>query len=261
MNMKRLDEVKITKAIISTYYEELLDACELDVAICGGGPSAMVAAKKLAENGIKTAIFEKKLAPGGGMWGGGMLFNHIVLQEAAVPILENCGIRVKKYDEYHYTADSIETTSGLIFNAINSGAKLFNGIFAEDVMVHDGKVDGIVINWTSVEYMKMIVDPITISAKFVIDGTGHPTEITRLVQDKNGIALKTKTGKIMGEGSLDAERAEGLIEKNTIEIAPGLYVMGMAANAVQGDARMGPIFGGMLLSGMKVAEEIIAKLK
>ncbi len=258
--MAKLNEVKITKAIIDTYYKELIDACELDVAICGGGPSAMVAAKELASNGVKTAIFEKRLAPGGGMWGGGMLFNHIVLQEAAVPILEDAGIRVKKYDDELFTADSIETTSGLIYNAVHSGAKLFNGIFAEDVMVHGGKVDGIVINWTSVEYMHLIVDPVTINAKFVVDGTGHPTEITRLVQDKNGITLKTKTGKIMGEGSLDADRAEGLVEKNSIEICPGLYTMGMAANAVQGDARMGPIFGGMLLSGMKVAKEILKRL-
>lgn len=259
--MPKLNEVNITKAIISAYYDQLLDCCELDVAICGGGPSAMVAAKDLAKAGLKVAIFEKRVAPGGGMWGGGMLFNHIVLQEAAVPILEENGIRVKKYDDMQYTADAVETTAGLIYNAVNSGAKLFNGIYAEDVMVHDGRVDGIVINWTSVEQMGLIVDPLTINAKFVVDGTGHPTEIVKLVQDKNGIKLKTKTGRVMGEGSLDAERAEGLVEKNTIEIAPGLYVMGMAANAVQGDARMGPIFGGMLLSGKKVAAEIIAKLK
>ena len=35
----------------------------------------------------------------------------------------------------------------------------------------------------------------------------------------------------------------------------------MAASAVSGTPRMGPIFGGMLMSGKKVAEEIIAKLK
>jgi len=39
-----------------------------------------------------------------------------------------------------------------------------------------------------------------------------------------------------------------------------LYVTGMAANAVMGAPRMGPIFGGMLLSGKKVAELIAEKL-
>ena len=35
----------------------------------------------------------------------------------------------------------------------------------------------------------------------------------------------------------------------------------MSANNVMGGYRMGPIFGGMLLSGKKAAELIIAKLK
>jgi thiamine thiazole synthase len=35
----------------------------------------------------------------------------------------------------------------------------------------------------------------------------------------------------------------------------------MAASAVSGTPRMGPIFGGMLLSGKKVADLIIEKLK
>lgn len=42
----------------------------------------------------------------------------------------------------------------------------------------------------------------------------------------------------------------------TFEVFPGLYVAGMEANAVYGGPRMGPVFGGMLLSGRKVAELI-----
>jgi thiamine thiazole synthase len=34
----------------------------------------------------------------------------------------------------------------------------------------------------------------------------------------------------------------------------------MCANAVFGNPRMGPIFGGMLLSGEKVAKELIKKI-
>ncbi|MDY2693777.1 MAG: ribose 1,5-bisphosphate isomerase, partial [Prevotella sp.] len=49
--------------------------------------------------------------------------------------------------------------------------------------------------------------------------------------------------------------------EGTKEIYPGLYVCGMASSAVSGTPRMGPIFGGMLMSGKKVADMIIAKLK
>ena len=57
-----------------------------------------------------------------------------------------------------------------------------------------------------------------------------------------------------------AERAENDTVRNTREIFPGLYVTGMAANATFGGPRMGPIFGGMLLSGVKVASELIHRL-
>ena len=49
--------------------------------------------------------------------------------------------------------------------------------------------------------------------------------------------------------------------ENTREVYPGIYVVGMGANAVYGSPRMGPVFGGMLLSGMKAAEEIDKRLR
>ncbi|HON77179.1 MAG TPA: ribose 1,5-bisphosphate isomerase, partial [Spirochaetota bacterium] len=47
--------------------------------------------------------------------------------------------------------------------------------------------------------------------------------------------------------------------ENTREICPNVYVAGMSANAAFGGPRMGPIFGGMLLSGKKAAELIIGR--
>ena len=49
--------------------------------------------------------------------------------------------------------------------------------------------------------------------------------------------------------------------ENTREYYPGLFACGMSANNVMGGYRMGPIFGGMLLSGQKVAKLIRASLK
>ena len=60
-----------------------------------------------------------------------------------------------------------------------------------------------------------------------------------------------------GERSLDVVTGENEVVNGTKEIYPGLY----AASAVSGTPRMGPIFGGMFLSGKKVADLIIQALK
>jgi len=80
-----------------------------------------------------------------------------------------------------------------------------------------------------------------------------------VIERKADMKLNTETGKVMGERSLWADKAEKLTLKNTKKICPGVFVAGMSANAAFGGPRMGPIFGGMLLSGKKVAELIIAE--
>ena len=82
-----------------------------------------------------------------------------------------------------------------------------------------------------------------------------------MVARKNGIQLATPTGGVIGEMSLDVAEGERKVVEGTCEIYPSLYVCGMASSAVAGTPRMGPIFGGMLLSGKKVADLIIEKLK
>jgi len=53
-----------------------------------------------------------------------------------------------------------------------------------------------------------------------------------------------------------AEKGEEMILANTREVFPGLLVAGMTVNAVCGGPRMGPIFGGMLLSGERASQLI-----
>ena len=125
-------------------------------------------------------------------------------------------------------------------------------------MIREGRVIGLVINWTPVEMTGLHVDPLTIAAKTTVDATGHATEVLRVIERKTDIRFNTQSGALMGERSMWADRAERLTLENTREICPGVYVAGMSANAAFGGPRMGPIFGGMLLSGKKVAELIIA---
>ena len=104
------------------------------------------------------------------------------------------------------------------------------------------------------------VDPLSIRSKMVIDATGHACEICHIVVDKLKGRLDTADGGVMGEKSLWADVAEGRILDNTREVYPGLLVAGMAANAVRGTHRMGPIFGGMLMSGKQAADLAIKNI-
>ena len=254
-------EKKVSEGIITRYFEKLNDCLELDVAIVGGGPSGIIAAYYLAKAGLKVAQFDRKLSPGGGMWGGAMMFNEIVFQEEALDIVKEMEVNYTPYADNLYTMDSVESTAALLYRAVHAGARIFNCYTVEDVVYKEDKGSGVVVNWTPVLREGMHVDPLTIMAKCVIDGTGHDSEICRVVAKKNGATLNTSTGGVVGERSMDVVTGEKMVVEGTREIYPGLYVCGMASSAVYGTPRMGPIFGGMMMSGKKVADLIIAKLK
>lgn len=260
-----IDDVVISKSIIDAYFEKLLANLDIDVALVGAGPSNMVAGYYLGKAGFKAAVFEAKLAPGGGMWGGGMMFNEIVLQDDAAYIAKELGISLVQKPDGYYTMDSVEATSTITSRCVKAGTVIFNLIRVTDVLFRqkDGqaRISGLVINWSPVEKLGLFVDPLSIKASFVVDGTGHPAEICRTVTRKMDVKLNTKTGDVVGEMSLWAEKGEQFTVANTAEVFPGLYVTGMAANNAFGGPRMGPIFGGMLQSGKKVADILSERLK
>jgi thiamine thiazole synthase len=165
-----MDEVIISRAITESYFKELLDFMEVDVAIAGAGPSGITAGYYLAKKKVKVAIFERKLSVGGGMWGGGMMFNKIVVQAEAKGILDELGIGSKQYQRNYFVADAVETASTLCSQAAKAGAKVFNLLSVEDVMIREGGViTGIVLNWSAVELANLHVDPLAMRAKVVID--------------------------------------------------------------------------------------------
>ena len=254
-----LDEITVTRKIVERFSEEFLNSIDVDVVITGAGPASLTAARYLAKAGKKVIIFERKISPGGGMWGGGMTFPVMVVQEESKDLLEEIGVRLSGGEDGYYTADSVEASAKMITAAIDAGARIFNAISVEDVIIREGRINGVVINWSTIGVAGLHVDPLSIRSKFLIDATGHDCEIVHVVQRKVG-RLKTPSGKIEGEMSMWAEVAERLTVENTIEVYPHLYVAGMACNAVMGAPRMGPIFGGMLLSGKKAAELILARL-
>ncbi len=250
-----LDEVTISKAITESFLKDFTEYMEADVAIGGAGPAGMTAAYYLAREGVKTVVFERQLRVGGGMPGGGMMFNAIVVQEEGKKLLDEFEVATKEYGDGYYTADALEAVSTICSKAIKAGAKIFNLVSIEDVMIReDDRLTGLVLNWSAVQMAGLHVDPLAMRAKVVIDATGHASEVCQIVVDKIGAKLRTKAGRVVGEKPMWAEVGEREIIENTQEVYPGLIAAGMAANAVFGAPRMGPIFGGMLLSGKRAAE-------
>ncbi|RLF25882.1 MAG: ribose 1,5-bisphosphate isomerase, partial [Thermoplasmata archaeon] len=172
-----IDDVTVTKLIFKRFTERFNSNVEVDVAIAGAGPSGLVAAKYLADAGKKVALFERKLSTGGGIWGGGMTFPVIVIQEESKGILEDAGVKVVDEGEGYFSADSIEMSVKLCASAVDAGVTIFNAMSVEDVLMRNNRVNGFVINWSSIEVAGLHVDPLSIRARYCIDATGHAAEV------------------------------------------------------------------------------------
>ncbi len=257
--MSRLEETEISKAILCAYHEKLLDRIVSDVIIVGAGPSGMMAAVYLARKGLKVTLLEKRLTPGGGVWGGGMAMPEVVVQHDALHLLDDAGVRYEHRGDDLYTASAIELATGLCLKAVQTGAALLNLTMAEDVCVRGGRVTGVVANRTMIAE-SLPIDPITFSAKAVLDATGHEAAVAECLR-KRGLLPETDSGTYLGEGPMDAASGEAFVVENAGEVFPGLWVSGMSVCATLGGPRMGPIFGGMLLSGERVAGLIASALE
>lgn len=248
-------DIHISRGILSSYFQKLLDHLSCEALIVGAGPSGLTAGYTLAGSGHKVAILEKRLSPGGGVWGGGMMMNEVMIQEEAVPILDEMGISRKEKERGIVAVDAVELASGLCYRALQKGASIFNLTHAEDVVVKEGRVIGLAVNRTQGVEAKLPIDPIVMESRAVLDATGHEAAVVHMVQ-RQKLKLRTRSGKVEGEGPLLASQGEAFVVENTSEIFPGLFVSGMAVSTAFGGPRMGPIFGGMLLSGKKAANLI-----
>jgi len=257
--IKEVEEEVITRAIVRKAMEDWINFAETDVIVVGAGPSGLTAAMYLAKAGLKTVVFERKLSFGGGIGGGGMQFHKLVIQTPADKILREVGCKLELLEEGLFVADTSDMIAKLASKAIDASAKIILGVTVDDLIYRDSptRIVGAVVQWTSVIMSGIHVDPLAVKAKAVIDCTGHDAEVLAVASRK----IPELDISIRGEKSMWVSRAEQLTVENTREVCPGLFVAGMAVAAIDQTPRMGPIFGGMLLSGAKVAQLVIEKLK
>lgn len=245
-----VSDTTVTTLIAKHYFADLERVVDSDVIVVGAGPAGLTCAWTLADDGYAVTVFDKKLAPGGGIWGGGMTFNKIVLQHDVAPILDEAGIECID-DGGALVVSSVVFASKLIAKAAaHPNVTLLNLLTVVDLHATGEAITGVVVNNTGVDMTGLHVDPLVFKARALLDGTGHDAVLANLYTRRHPEKTLTR------EHFMNAERGEEDTVANTQMIAPGLFVAGMAANNVAGGSRMGPLFGGMLLSGKKAARLI-----
>ena len=248
----KISDLEVSRLIMRDYFDLIEDSLESDVIIVGGGPSGLVAAYTLAEQGKKVTIMEKRISPGGGIWGGGKGFNRVVLEPDVADILREIDVKAKEKDGY-LVISSVLLASALIKKAVESGVTLLNLFAIEDVYFDENRaLAGVVVNDTAYKMMNFPIDPLTFRSEVVMDSTGHEAVVVNCLA-KRGIV------EIKGEDTMNAQMGEEGVVDGTREVYPGLIITGMACAQFFGTPRMGPIFGGMLLSGKKAAEIALEK--
>lgn len=252
----KISESQISRAIVREFNKWFDEYIVSDVIIVGGGPSGLMAARELANAGLKTLIIESNNYIGGGFWIGGYFMNTLTFRAPADKILNELKIPYKEVEEGLFVTDGPCACSKLISATCDSGAKILNLTKFDDVVLRNNRVEGAVINWSPVSALPRqitCVDPIALESKVVIDATGHDAWVAKSLEKRGLLKLETY-------GPMDVNTSEDLVVENTGEVYPGLYAIGMAVSTIFGIPRMGPTFAGMLFSGRKAAQQIIKTL-
>jgi thiazole biosynthesis enzyme len=247
-------EREVTKAIVSSFLRQVEEYADSDVIIVGAGPSGLVAGRELGKAGLKVLIIERNNYLGGGFWIGGYFMNKVTLRAPAQEILDELGVPYSPASRGLYVADAPHACSRLIAATCDAGVKFFSLTILEDLVVReDNRVAGVVVNWSPIIHLPdevSALDPVPLETKVVIDATGHDASVVKKLVQRGAL-------QIAGEGALWIDKAEDAVVERTGEVYPGLIVTGMAVASVFGLPRMGPTFGGMLLSGKRAAEVAI----
>ena len=252
-----VSEAEITRAIATEFHNVLMDRSVSDVIVIGAGPAGLTASRELANMGLRVLVIEQNNYLGGGFWLGGYMMNPVTVREPAQKVWDELGVPYKKVREGLYLTPGPHAVSKLIAGACDAGVKFLNLTKFDDLVLKNGRVAGIVVNWMPVSALPRnitCVDPVALEAKVIIDASGHDSVAVKRLVDRGLVEWKGMNPMYVDEGE------EHVVHK-TGEIFPGLVIAGMSVTETHGLARMGPTFGSMLFSGKKAAEVAAAKMK
>jgi sulfide-dependent adenosine diphosphate thiazole synthase len=249
-------ESQITRTIASMFNDTLQEYAQSEVIVIGAGPAGLMAARELANSGIRTLVVEQNNYLGGGYWVGGYMMNPVTVRAPAQMVWEELGVRYRKITSGLYATWGPEACSKLIAAACDAGVRFLQLTKFDDLVLKNKRVAGVVVNWMPVSALPRnitCVDPVALESKIVVDASGHDSVAVKRLMQRGLVDWK-------GMDPMWVEGEDAVVE-NTTEIFPGLVATGMCVTETFGLPRMGPTFGSMLLSGKKVAEIVMAKLK
>ncbi len=253
---KNVSEGAISRAILEGFYRDLSDAINADVFVIGAGPAGLVAAYELAKANLKVFVVEQNNYLGGGFWIGGYFMNTVTVRYPANELFDELGIKYTEVEDGLYATYGPLAASKLIYCAAEAGVRFLQLTYLDDLIIKDGRVSGVVVNWSPVRALPRsitCVDPIALESKFVIDASGHDAVAVRKLASRGLVEVK-------GLGAMNVNASEDAVVEYTSEVYPGLIVAGMAVAETFGLNRMGPTFGGMLLSGRRAARIVIESI-
>ncbi|MDE1826463.1 MAG: sulfide-dependent adenosine diphosphate thiazole synthase [Thaumarchaeota archaeon] len=252
-----VDEKEITRAIADEFHSVLVDRADSDVIIIGAGPAGLTASRELSSMGFKVLVIEQNNYLGGGYWLGGYMMNPVTVRAPAQKIWDELGVPYKKVREGLYLTPGPHAVSKLIAAACDAGVKFLNLTKFDDLILKNGRVSGIVVNWMPVSALPRnitCVDPVALESRMVIDASGHDSVAIKRLVDRKLVEWK-------GMDPMWVDDGENKVVHHTGEVFPGLVATGMSVTETYGIARMGPTYGSMLLSGKKAAEITASKIK
>ena len=252
-----VSEKEITRSIASMFNETIQEYADSDIIIIGAGPAGLTAGRRLATTGLKTLIVEQNNYLGGGYWVGGYMMNPVTVRSPAHMVWDELGVPYRKIGDGLYATWGPHACSKLIAPACDAGVRFLQLTKFDDLVLKNGRVSGVVVNWMPVSALPRnvtCVDPIALESKIVIDSSGHDSVAVKRLMDRGYLKWK-------GMDPMWVDGGEDEVVNKTGEVFPGLIAAGMSVTETFGLPRMGPTFGSMLLSGNKATEVAQSKIQ
>lgn len=236
-----IKESIVSREMTRRYMTDMITFAETDVVIVGAGSAGLSCAYELSKNpSISIAIIEQSVSPGGGAWLGGQLFSAMVVRKPAHRFLDELGVDYDEQEDYVVIKHAALFTSTIMSKLLaRPNVKLFNAVAAEDLIVKEGRVAGVVTNWALVSMnhdTQSCMDPNVMEAKVVVSSCGHDGPF-----GATGVKRLKSIGmidRVPGMKALDMNAAEDAIVRLTREIVPGMIVTGMEVAEIDGAPRM-----------------------